>query len=1082
MAENVVVLRVQLDEGKTEAQLQKLVLDIEATKKAQAALNVERKLGTVTDGAYAQQNVALQMQLKGQRTEYSAQTKQLELYRKAQDGTYEGLQSQLSLAQIQFQKTAGSQDLSTESAKALNKVIAETRAQLTKTDEANLLFVRNIGNYPKGESLEPLIQRLVQLQEIEKQLPVGSAQAVAAQKEIGFQFGKVNEAAASAGLAQKDVTSKLNDYGERLRPVAADLAKLTIAQDAAAQSAGKDSQEYAKIGFAIGAARKEIEKVPAELAKVPGAADKASTSIMGAFKSTGLYSQSIEKAQKFVGQFRTGLDVLKGGFKGVQAGEEAATEGSKVLKVGLAEIGIGLLILAFTTLVSYFTQSAEGAKILGSVTSALGATFQALTDIVTGTGKAIFQVLSGDFKGAGETVGKTFDGVGKKILDAAKNGYQVVAMEKELAKARRQLEIDEVKEQSRVAVLLRLSKERGKTSAEQLAALQEAGKIEAEITQKNIDQQQKELDLINLKIQLKGSASKGDLLQQKADAEKGIAQSLASQNETNAKIRVRQSVFLEEQRQRGLDDNKAYYDARAAQAVTGTQAEVNARIAVLQAERTKQLGAIGLTENQRQAIIANSEKAIRDVRLQYAQQALSQIAALEQLDLDRHILATKAGSEQELELQREKLIVQRNLELAAVSLTLRQAQAIREKYQADDLKLVQDNYKARALAAYDAELASVSAELTLTQKGSQEETELRVEALKVVLERELASLDKRADNTAKAALLRANTEKDIENTRYAQAQKNLDAYLQGERNALDEALSQKRLSEDEYNRQVIASDVLAANSRLQLAKQFNQDVAAAGQQLTQARIKQAQAVTDAEKHAAEVKQQISDAQLAAANNYTDTIVALFGEESEAGRTALAVKKVLALAEIGLNLQKQLAANTLAGTKIAAEAPPFTIPLGTAYTIATNALAITAAAAAAANILKLQRGGIADGPSHQDGGIPLFRRGRATGIEIEGGEPVLTRGVSRNPLLLSLASTVNQLAGGRALVPNVPFPRLALGGVTTSIVQAQLRGQAPALIDYARLAAAMSHINVKSTISDVNAGLERKAFTDRLSNS
>ncbi|MDO7888166.1 hypothetical protein [Hymenobacter cheonanensis] len=1086
MAENVVVLRVSLDEGKTEAQLKQLVLDLEATRKAQAALTAERKAGTVSDEEFAKKTVDLKTQLKGQQTEFTSTQKSLDLYRKASGDlrdTYAGTQAQLSLGQIQFQKTAGSQDLSTESAKALSGVIADLRAQLTKTDEANLLFVRNIGNYPKGESIEPLIQRLVQLQEIEKQLPAGSQQAIAAQKEIGFQFGKVNEAAASAGLAQKDVTSKLNDYGERLRPVAADLAKLTIAQDAAAQSAGKDSAEYAKIGFAIGAARKEIEKVPPELAKVPTAADTASNSLLGAFKSTGLYSQSVERGTKFISQFKTGLDVLKGGFKGVQAGEEAATEGSKVLKVGLAEIGIGLLIIAFTTLVSYFTQSAEGMKVISAVSSALGATFQALTDIVVGVGKSIFQVLSGDFKGAGETVGKTFDGVGKKILDAAKNGYEIVQLEKELAKERRQREIEDVKEQSRVAVLLRLSKERGKTSQEQLAALKEAGEIEAGLTGKNIELLEKELGLIDRKIAKASSGSKGDLLQQKADKQKEIAQAVAGQDEQNAKIRVRQSVFLEEQRQRSLDDNKALYEARATQAVKGTQAEADARVQVLLAERAKQLGTIGLTENQRVAIIAASERAIKEVREQYAQQALTQIAQLEQLALDRRLLRVKAGSEQELALQREKLTVQYNLETSQTGLTLRSKLILQQKYEADVLKLEADSRKAAALAAYDAELTTVNTELLAVRKGTNEETELKIEAINTLLAKELASLSERGQNTEKAALLRARAETDIDGVRYAAAQRSLDAYLQGERNSLDESFASGKIKEDEYNRQIIASDVLAANSRLQLAKQFGQDAAAAGQQLAQARIKQAQAVTDAEKHAGQVKDEIISAQLAAANNYTDTIVALFGEESEAGKAALAIKKVLALAEIGLNLQKQLAANSLAGTKIAAEAPPVTIPLGAAYTIATNALAITAAAAAAANILKLQRGGIAHGPSHTHGGIQLYHQGRPAGIEIEGGEPVLTRRVSQNPLLLSLASTVNQLAGGRALGPSLAvLPHLALGGLAKPLIAQQLRNGVAEGIDYNRLAQAMSRLQVKATISDVQAGLDRKKFTDSNSNS
>jgi hypothetical protein len=85
--------------------------------------------------------------------------------------------------------------------------------------------------------------------------------------------------------------------------------------------------------------------------------------------------------------------------------------------------------------------------------------------------------------------------------------------------------------------------------------------------------------------------------------------------------------------------------------------------------------------------------------------------------------------------------------------------------------------------------------------------------------------------------------------------------------------------------------------------------------------------------------------------------------------------------------------------------------------------------------KFAAGGIANGPSHAQGGIQLYHRGRHAGIEIEGGEPVLTAAVSRNPVLLGMASMINQLAGGRALyrdpTPASTWQRWAEGGVVSS---------------------------------------------------
>ncbi|GAA3954157.1 hypothetical protein [Hymenobacter algoricola] len=76
---------------------------------------------------------------------------------------------------------------------------------------------------------------------------------------------------------------------------------------------------------------------------------------------------------------------------------------------------------------------------------------------------------------------------------------------------------------------------------------------------------------------------------------------------------------------------------------------------------------------------------------------------------------------------------------------------------------------------------------------------------------------------------------------------------------------------------------------------------------------------------------------------------VFGKKSVIYKTALAAQKAIAIAEIGMSLPKQMAANAEAGAKISAIAPPVSIPLGTAYTIGTNILAGINAAAGIAKI-------------------------------------------------------------------------------------------------------------------------------------
>ena len=148
-------------------------------------------------------------------------------------------------------------------------------------------------------------------------------------------------------------------------------------------------------------------------------------------------------------------------------------------------------------------------------------------------------------------------------------------------------------------------------------------------------------------------------------------------------------------------------------------------------------------------------------------------------------------------------------------------------------------------------------------------------------------------------------------------------------------------------------------------------------------------------------------------------------------------------------------------RILAQVPKYDYGVATAIEIGL-AIATTAAQIAAINSQKFAQGGIAQGPSHANGGIQLYHRGRAAGIEIEGGEPVLTAAVSRSPVLLGMASMINQMAGGRPLyvdpTPASTWARWAEGGVVSSnpeyLPQIRTGGviltTSPA-IDYERLA-------------------------------
>jgi hypothetical protein len=107
---------------------------------------------------------------------------------------------------------------------------------------------------------------------------------------------------------------------------------------------------------------------------------------------------------------------------------------------------------------------------------------------------------------------------------------------------------------------------------------------------------------------------------------------------------------------------------------------------------------------------------------------------------------------------------------------------------------------------------------------------------------------------------------------------------------------------------------------------------------------------------------------------------------------------------------------------------------------------------------------------------LLYRGRAAGIGIEGGEPVLTANVSRNPLLLSAASAINVAAGGAPLLPRAC---MALGRVAPVGTANSLRGD-PMLVDPKALGqavAAVAKTHIETEVSNIKRELARNAYNN-----
>jgi len=106
----------------------------------------------------------------------------------------------------------------------------------------------------------------------------------------------------------------------------------------------------------------------------------------GAKQASEGLNDAEKAADKFTGGAISGLKSLRNGIKG-------AVKGIKTLKVSLASTGIGLLVVAFGSLVAFFTKTERGAQALRVVTASLEAAFGSLTDVAVALGEGLFNAI-----------------------------------------------------------------------------------------------------------------------------------------------------------------------------------------------------------------------------------------------------------------------------------------------------------------------------------------------------------------------------------------------------------------------------------------------------------------------------------------------------------------------------------------------------------------------------------------------------------------------------------------------------------------------------------------------------------------
>jgi hypothetical protein len=760
----------------------------------------------------------------------------------------------------------------------------------------------------------------------------------------------------SIRIINKTVQNQLKQEKEQegsLRSLRAQLSNLTTEYDALSEAERK------------GARGEELKN---SINEVTDALKGAEEETQRYYRNVGNYKEAIMEAADanipFVQQINVMITSLSGvnsylsGVKAEMLAVSATTTGwikvLKLLKVALVGTGIGVLLIALGSLVSWFTKTQKGVEAANKIMGALGATVNVLIDRASKLGSALVNLFTGNFKQAGKDAKAIFSGIGKEIEEETKQAWKLAEVLNEIDKKEVMLSMSRAANRAEIERLKKAADDQTLSTQERIKAAENAYelekkdlKIQTDLAKARIANMLGYTDVTEEALKTIEDLQNGAITADEAIGKIGLSEStiedlrnlseevnhLSELEEDSYGRQTEQQNTLNSIRQEGADKAK---EAKQTE-LEAVRAAEDAMLALVKDKR----------EQARKEIELNYSRQIEDLQIQLrqeenltvkAREAInSQIVSLEQQknvelqklsdeelqkEIDNHtklislqLEAVKEGTEQEYQLKLQQLAAQRDAELADKELTEQMKLAIANKYD----KLMDD----------------------LILQREQEISEKQQEAVRLRMENEIMQMQQSGAS---------------------------------ELEILQEQASQK----------------------LELLNSIQQQEGESEQEFLNRKLQANQEYIDAKKAIADKEVEIEQVKYEAIESITSGLSSAFETLGESNKAFAVLSKTLALGEIAINTGKALAAGIAQ-----AQSVPFPANLAAIATTVATILSNIATATKTVKSAKFAKGGLVTGPGTETSdSIPA---------RLSNGESVITARATE--MFAPILSSFNMMGGG-----------------------------------------------------------------------
>ena len=237
------------------------------------------------------------------------------------------------------------------------------------------------------------------------------------------------------------------------------------------------------------------------------------------------------------------MQILGISINGLKASWNSAAKGAKFLfrsvKTGIASTGVGLLLLAFGSLATWFAKTKKGAEFLSVAFKGIGAAINVIVDRIAKFGGGLAKILSGNISEGLKDMGNSFKAIGTEIVN---DTLLAMALEKSLQRltdSQRALNVETAQRRADIEELKLIAEDVTKTEKERLDAAEKAFSIETDLLERRIANATEavRIETLRLSTVLDPEADALDILAQKEIELATIrGESVTKQIELNNKI------------------------------------------------------------------------------------------------------------------------------------------------------------------------------------------------------------------------------------------------------------------------------------------------------------------------------------------------------------------------------------------------------------------------------------------------------------------------------------------------------------------------------------------------------------------